>query len=303
VIDTPAVGGAAARPPRHLTPRRGGLAALLFVLLISASAARGHGTPIQLEFWGDFPPNAARCQRAIGRAAATCALRAWRLRRDCAMTRLQGGACDEDAVERAIVSARFDAQDVVAAYCTTPHLNILQFTSLSEAQIDVTSFCRDLEDAAVSLLLDPLAGGVPPGSATCIDGATRVASKLFGNGFRSRQRLLDRIAGAPFSVPTKREMRDASTAEISAAASALGAQMARRCAPAQFAALYHQQSPEEVVAKLTSRADCLAGQAYAQAGVVCPVAECGNRMIERDEECDDGNAVGGDRCSATCLRE
>jgi len=57
------------------------------------------------------------------------------------------------------------------------------------------------------------------------------------------------------------------------------------------------------IAAVAVRADCLAGNAYAQGTLLCPAAVCGNRIREGGEECDDGNTLGGDGCSADCFRE
>jgi cysteine-rich repeat protein len=48
--------------------------------------------------------------------------------------------------------------------------------------------------------------------------------------------------------------------------------------------------------------DCAAGQ-LCTAGNACIAGGCGNGIIERTESCEDGNAVGGDGCSANCLFE
>ncbi|MDX2170727.1 MAG: hypothetical protein SF182_26890 [Deltaproteobacteria bacterium] len=260
--------------------------------------------PVELAFWGDFPPAAAACQRAIGSAAAACAQQTWRLRRDCEVARLRGGVCDEDDVERATQATRFAAQDAVAARCTDTQVQLMQFTDRREAQLDVIRFCRELVEAAGSLLLDPVTDTtLPPPAAACVDRVTRSASKLFSRGFGSRQRILDRIAVASFTPQRKRAMVAASTAGIAAAASALEAEVAAACPAPLFADLYHQQTSAEVLAKLATRADCLAGQTYAQGGIVCPPATCGNRMIEATEECDDGNTEPGDGCDGDCYLE
>lgn len=302
MIDPSCRRGAGSRPPLFL-PTLGALAAL-FLLLLHPASVRAHGTPVDLAFWGDFPPAAAACQRAIGSAAAACAQKTWRLRRDCDVARLRGGICDDDEVKRAIQSARFDAQDAVVARCTDDQVRLLQFIAVYEAQRDVTTFCRELVEAAGSLLLDPVTDRPLPGrSVACIDRITRSASKLFSIGFASRQRILDRIAIASFTPPRKRAMVTESSAAIAATAAALDSELAAACPAPLVADLYHQQTSAEVLGKLATRADCLAGQAYAQGGVLCPAPTCGNWMIEADEECDDGNAVAGDGCDADCFDE
>jgi len=308
VIATTHPAGAGARPPR---PHRGGraalAAALLFACLAPPDPACAHGTPVEFVFWGDFPPAIAACQRAIGRAGAACGLQAWRLRRDCALSSLRGAPCDESAVDSAVQHARLVAQTTIDAACDEMQVQLLQFLGVFEALRDVNTFCRDLERATTSLLLDPIAtAAISPADLTCIDTATRAGTKLLNAGFRSRQRLLDRVAGAAFSPPRKRLMRAASTAQIGTTVAALSVEIERSCPAHTFGSLYAGQTATEVLSKIASRADCLAGQTYAQggeSGIICPPSTCGNRMIERDEECDDGNALGGDDCSVDCLNE
>ncbi|MGD9763945.1 MAG: myxococcus cysteine-rich repeat containing protein [Candidatus Binatia bacterium] len=293
-------GAAAGEPPRRASfPRRAAAAALL--LLLPAGEVLAHGAPIDLAAWGPFSPTQAQCQRVIASAAAACAQRAWRTRRECAAAEWRGDPCDPAP---AIEQARSIALDAVAKTCSEAEAVNLQFQGVSEAQRDVVRFCRELEDTAAALVLDPIAA--PEISAElalrCGDATARATSKLLGVGFRSRQRLFDRIASQPLTLSTRRRMVSASTAEIAGAATALAEILALSCPPADFAALYGRTADEllEVVAR---RADCLAGDTYAQSAVTCPEPVCGNGVRERDEECDDRNTAAGDGCSAACLRE
>ncbi|MEO8601571.1 MAG: DUF4215 domain-containing protein [bacterium] len=276
----------------------------LLACLATAHQARAHGTPVDLEHWGDFPPAVAACQRAIGAAGAACGLHAWRLRRDCALTALQGGVCDAQAVELGVQQARLKAQNAAESACTQMQVNLLQFLDVSEALRDVNTFCRDLDSAATSLMLDGWTEElIAAGDRACVETTTRSVSKLLAIGFRSRQRLLDRIALAPFTPARKRLMRSASTSVIATAVAGLAIEIERACPGDVFARRYAAQTPAEILGKIGTRADCLAGQTYAQSGVICPLATCGNRMVEPGEECDDGNADAGDDCSADCQYE
>ena len=84
--------------------------------------------------------------------------------------------------------------------------------------------------------------------------------------------------------------------------------MAKGCSNDEFTAAYGRDAAT-FLGTIASRADCLAGGTYAQGGVVCPLQVCGNGMLEIgsltqiDEECDDGNVIDGDGCSASCMRE
>ncbi len=50
-------------------------------------------------------------------------------------------------------------------------------------------------------------------------------------------------------------------------------------------------------------APCAAGSRCDAAGTCVPGVGCGNRVVEVGEECDDGNTIAGDGCSAVCMRE
>jgi cysteine-rich repeat protein len=301
VIAPKPVGGrrrAASRPRLGRTPR----ALLLLLLLAVPGRAGAHGTPIDIRSWGDFPLPIARCQRVLGRAAAACGLRVWRARRDCALAPLRGASCDAAATAAIMEAARIAALDDVSGACTPLQLSNLQFLDVREAQADVIRFCRELDDAATSLILDPLAGASTDDTVACGVPAAEAATRLFAMAFRSRQHVLDRIAASAIPARRKLAMIATSTAAIDDVAARLVPAITATCPAEQFAALYGR-SAAELLALAAARADCLAGTAYAQSTVLCPPAVCGNRVREGDEECDDGNTADGDGCGTGCLRE
>jgi cysteine-rich repeat protein len=69
-----------------------------------------------------------------------------------------------------------------------------------------------------------------------------------------------------------------------------------------FATIYGRP-PAPFLTRIATRADCLAGRAYAQDFVLCPPAVCGNGMQEATEGCDDGNRTSGDGCRNDCRLE
>jgi cysteine-rich repeat protein len=277
------------------------VATVLFALLAAPRPANAHGPPIGLAFWGEFPLPVARCQRIIGRAAAVCGLRVWRARRDCALAALRGTACDHGAAEAAVDAARVAAIDDLSGACTPQHLSALQFLDLRDAQQDVIRFCREVEAATTSLVLEPLASAPPEGTA-CGERTAWASTRLLADAFRSRQQVLGRIATSALGLDEKRALAAASTAGIGRAAVQLTDAIAAACPPATFASAFGRD-PADLFAAVAARADCLAGDAYAQSDIVCPPPRCGNRIREGGEECDDGNARDGDGCSAACRRE
>jgi cysteine-rich repeat protein len=274
----------------------------LVALVAAPRLAGAHGMPIALTFWGDFPLPVARCQRVIGRAAAVCGLRVWRARRDCALAPLRGAGCDQAAADAATEAARLAAIDDVSGGCNDFQLSNLQFLDLREAQSDVIRFCRELEAAATSLVLEPLAAATPADLAQCGAPTASATTKLFGMAFRSRQQVLDRIAASAIPARGKLPMVAASSASIDDTAARLAASVVAGCPAERFAAVYGRE-PAALFAAAAVRADCLAGNAYAQGTLLCPAAVCGNRIREGGEECDDGNTDDGDGCSASCFRE
>lgn len=291
-------GRAPSRPRRGRTPR----ALILLALLGLPSGALAHGTPIDIAAWGRFPRPIARCQRVIGRAAAVCGLRVWRARRDCVLAPLRGAVCNLAATNAAMEGARLAALDDVSGSCTAMQVVNLQFLDVREAQADVIRFCRELDAAATSLVLDPLATANPADLTACGVPTATAATKLFGIAFRSRQRVLDRIAVSSIPARQKRALIAVSTRAIDDDAARLAAGIAATCPEERFTALYARPAAD-LLAAAADRADCLAGNAYAQGEVTCPPPVCGNRIRETGEECDDGNTVDGDGCSGSCSRE
>jgi cysteine-rich repeat protein len=188
--------------------------------------------------------------------------------------------------------------------CTDEQVQQLRFIDVHEAQTDVIRFCRALETAAVSAVFLPLPAAPAELSAAeraCVAATARSTSKLLGTAFRSRQRVLDRIAQRSFTLSQKRRLVDDSAARIAEATVQLSDGQLETCPEAAFSALYGRESTA-FLATIATRADCLGGDAYAQAGIVCPAPACGNGMREPGEDCDDGNQLDGDACPATCVR-
>ena len=291
----------ARRDPRRAPLAATAAATLLVAILAVPPTAVAHGAPVELAFWGDFPRPVANCQRVIGRAAAACGLRVWRARRDCALAQLRGAACNEATTSAAVEAARIAALDDVSAACSPLHLAALQFLDVREAQADVIRFCREFETAVTSLVLTPLASAPPAGSA-CGERAVWASTRLLATAFGSRQRALDRIAASAIGAADKRALVTASSDAIGRVTARLAETISAACAPEAFAAIFARDARDLLVG-IGTRADCLAGDAYAQGALTCPPPICGNRTLEGSEECDDGNVADGDGCSARCRRD
>jgi cysteine-rich repeat protein len=280
-------------------------AAIVVAMLSGPLALWAHGVPTPLDFWGAFGRRLAHCQRVIGRSAAVCGLQAWNARQTCMLGALHGVPCDADAATAAIENDRIAAINTVGAICTDEQVVTLVFTGKTEAESDVVTFCRDLENAAASSVFLPVPAdpsSTPPEVRRCVEATAWAATKLFRASFESRQLLLDRIALESFSPMQKDAMLSDSTADIARESEDLQTLMAGACPPDAFTRVYGRD-PATFFGLIATRADCLAGRAYAQAGVLCPASVCGNGMQEPGEDCDDGNLVDGDGCSPTCTKD
>ncbi len=179
-------------------------------------------------------------------------------------------------------------------------MSMLQFISPFEVQSDVTRFCRDLENAATSAVYGPFLSGTAAldGAArTCIVATADARTNLFRASFRSRRLVLDRIASNAVPARGKTALVARSDRLIARASQVLGNRIRTVCPDDEFVAVYGRDI-DTFLQQMASRADCLAGDTYAQGGLVCPAPVCGNGMQEHGEGCDDGNTADGDGCSS-----
>jgi cysteine-rich repeat protein len=279
-------------------------------LLIGLCApATAHQGAVPLTFWADnFGPTEARCQLEIGAGAATCGFGAWTIRRDCLFERLEGRTCDEEADDDAIEALRLAVfRGDIDPACQGANLQAMAFQDLVDVQLDVVTFCRELEAAAVSVVFNPFfaadrADDLDDAQKACIRTFAGVATKAFNYAFRVRRSALDRIANRRRSSRVKNADLDEADLRVEAANQALREALLRGCSEETFVALYGQPT-EQAVELVASRSACLATRTYPVQAYECPAAVCGNGMRETNERCDDGNTDSGDGCSATCENE
>jgi len=296
------------RRPAGLERAAFGCAALLALLAGAATprAALAHGSAVSLSVWGNFNPTAAVCQREIGRGAARCGLLAWDVRRRCLLRQMAGETCDEAADDKAIDDARRAAFDAVRPRCSAIDLGFLQFRDLFDVQTDMVNYCRDLEEAAVSVVFNPFfaASDTPldAGERACVETFAATTTKALRAALLTHETTLDRIAARSKPLAVKRADVAAAHASVAADAERLLSVNNAGCAEETFTALYGHP-PADLIELVAQRADCLAAAAYPVDAYTCPAAVCGNGMNERGESCDDGNLTPGDGCDAECRRE
>ncbi len=281
---------------------------LALAALIGAASAYAHGVPAPLPLWGDFGADAARCQRAIGRAATQCALGVFAARRACIEPQLDAAPCDNNATALAVRRAREHALQRVERACTDVDAMHLQFVGLMEALSDVTSICRQLERELITATYGPALLGSygfyavrPANAATraCLVGAADRTAELLRAASRETRDGLDRIAALPMATESKDTLVARGRDRTARATANVGARTAAACAPDAFATLFGHDVAR-FTADVAARAECLAGGVYVQGALLCPAAACGNGMEETGEECDDGNADERDACRADC---
>ena len=287
---------------RRLSP----LAVIGLLLAALVTPAVAHRQPLPLAVWGDFGASAARCQRAIGRAATQCVLGVWAARRACIEPQLAGQPCDTNATALAVRAARERPKDLVARQCSETDATSLQFLGTQEVISDITSICRQLEKALVSAaygpgLLDDAVVPVDEPTRRCLLAGARGAEQIVRAAMREQTKPLDFIAAQPVAGESRTAHVARATDRVAGAGSRFALYLSDRCDTARFEPVYHR-SIERFVADLGSRGACLAGGVYVQGATVCPPSACGNGMVEPGEECDDGNAADGDACRNDCLR-
>jgi cysteine-rich repeat protein len=281
-------------------------AGLVVGLGLAAEPVHAHGMPVSFMEWGSFPADAARCQRAISRAAAICVKDAVAARTACVRAQLAGETCDAEATTTQVTAIRQRAAAAVEAFCSHSQLLNLRYVDMSDAQTDVISICRDLDTASISAVFGPaLIGGsvaeVNDDTAACLSTTSTGAAKLARLAIRARQRALDRIASGNLSMEDKQALVDAAEQRIARARTMTAARINATCSSSYFTALYNRDV-ETFLDGIGKHADCLSGSVYVQDAVLCPAPMCGNGMQESGEECDDGNSFEGDACGRIAAR-
>ena len=294
-----------------MTCRRAAVQAglVLIVTALGAGSAFGHGQPAELDVWGAFPADAARCQRQLSRATSLCISQVTAARSACLGHAVAGGSCDEAALAATVSAAKQRALDRLERGCTATQLQNLGYIDLFDAQRDVSDACRQLDDAATSAAFGPvMVGGTVAGkddaTATCVRAAAGESTRLLRYAMRAHQQGLDRIASAllpALSPLQKQRLVDWAQARIARAAAASAAKIATLCSSANFEDAYGR-SAQAFLGDIAAQAGCMAGFVYVQNAVVCPPALCGNGVQEKGEECDDGNEFDGDGCRTGCVR-
>ncbi|MGH7787203.1 MAG: DUF4215 domain-containing protein, partial [Candidatus Binatia bacterium] len=286
----------------------GAVTALRVALLVCgvSAAAHAHGPPAEIAFWGGFPPDAARCQRVISRAASQCIARVAAARTGCLSGELAGTACDETELSADVAAARQRALDRVQRSCTVTQLQNLGYVDLSDAFRDVTDACRQIDTASTSAAFGPaMVGGtlssVDELTGACVTAGARASSRLLRYSMRAYQQVLDRIAALNLSVAEKERLIAWADRRIASARASSRNEILLACGADDFSYTY-RRSVDTFLDDVGTQAACMAQFVYVQDAIVCPTPTCGNGMQEPGEECDDGNEFDGDGCRGDCIK-
>jgi len=250
------------------------LIASLVASWMLAGRGHAHGEPAQLVFWGNFGTSTARCQRAIGHAAALCSLRAAQARARCHIEQMRGGECPPAEVDAAVQAARTHARAVVRRKCNAQQVQLLRYLDINEALTDVIGICRDLDTQLTNFafapwLADPEAVANLAAGHACIAATSAAATRLMQASIDSHRKALDRIATKNVSFARKQLAIEKSRARIVRATAASLLTVDDACPANSFVALYGSTNGEHFQA-LSAKAECFGGAVYVQDEIVCP---------------------------------
>lgn len=257
----------------HPTESRWVRLACLVVLLTLPVVVHGHGGPVPLAQWGNFPPDVVACQRATSHAASLCTAGSLQILAACAQSQLEGRSCDQGATLLAVSAVIRQAKNVVDQSCSDTQARAMGFLGSLELLSDLNTGCRSLSQGAINASYAPAmpTGTIEPVDAVtraCIEASANASAKVLQFGFEAWRRALDRIALQALPLSTKQALVDRASAQIGRFATRARASIARRCAPTDFFAAY-QQSSASFLSPIANQPSCLAGLVYVQDAVAC----------------------------------
>jgi cysteine-rich repeat protein len=279
---------------------------LCAALVAVAAPAQAHGPFAAFASWGGFAPDAARCQRAVALAAATCIGHVVAAHGECLSGLLAGTTCDEDALASTLAAEHSQALARIAGACTSAELQALGYVDATDAATDVDAACTQIDTAATSAAFGPATIGgavqeVDAAAAACMQGAAREATRLLRLGMIVYAQALDRIAALTLSLAEKQALVAWAAQHLAQTQARSHAELAAACDESAFAALYGR-SIDTFLTGIAGQAACMVQLVYLQDGVRCPTPVCGNGVQEPGEQCDDGNSDDGDGCRADCVK-
>jgi cysteine-rich repeat protein len=280
---------------------------MLYAALVAVAApVQAHGPLAPFTSWGGFTPDAARCQRILAQATATCIGQAVAADGACSSGALTGTACDADALASTLAAEHSLALARIAGACTSAELRALGYLDAADAATDVDAACTQIDTAATSAAFGPATIGgavqqVDAPAAACMRGAAREAIRLLRLGMIVYAQVLDRVAALALPPAEKQALVAWAAQHIAQTQSRSHAELAAACDESTFSALYGR-AIDSFLTNIAGQAACMAQLVYLQDGVRCPTPVCGNGVQEPGEQCDDGNSDDGDGCRADCVK-
>jgi hypothetical protein len=249
-----------------------GITAVVFACCALPPAARGHGIPLDIAFWGPFSAPTVRCQRVLGRAARRCFHQVLSLQRACMDEQLTAASCDASTRDARIAGAIGAAQDAVQE-CFGGQLTELRFNSFDETKFDVLRACSDEADTVMSLVYGPAlangsAAGLPAPMRQCLMHTSAASRRLLRLVLRFKSVALDRIAVRVLGPSQKQALMAQAVERVEAARQQLAARIEQACPG--FDAIYGR-SAGDFLAAVGARGNCVLGNVYVQNSVACPI--------------------------------
>jgi cysteine-rich repeat protein len=282
-------------------PRAATACAVVALVMATTRPSHAHGLPaLPLALWGPFGAPTVDCLRHLSQATRRCFNAALTAQRRCVDARLEGHVCDEAARDATIAAARATAAATVDAACRGGQLTELRFANATDARNDLLLACSEA-DTTLRMVYAPalnrvIAPGLSRSDRHCIAHVGAAASKLVMARVHDHSRVFD-AAAVYILTPSQKLGRFATANQRLAAAQA---RMATRLADACDGATVYDGDPGRLLALLERRSACVLSSVYFHTSVTCPLAVCGDGIVDSGEACDDGNGVDSDGCRADC---
>jgi cysteine-rich repeat protein len=253
-----------------------------------------------LALWGPFAAPTVDCLRHLSQATRRCVNAALSAHRRCADAQLDGHTCDEAARDATIAAARAAAANTVDAACRGGQLTELRFANADDARNDILRACSEAETTlrmVYAPALNPImAPALSRSDRHCIEHVGAASGKLLMARVHDHSRVFDNVA-AHILAPSEKLARFATANQR---LTAMRDKMTLRMGDACEGATVYDGDPGAVLGHLERRSACVLSSVYFHTSVICPVAVCGDGIVDSGELCDDGNGVDSDGCRSDC---
>lgn len=278
-----------------------GACAVALLALSPPRTAAAHGLPpLPLALWGPFADATVDCLRRLSQATQRCFNTTLTAHRRCIEARLDGRTCNEAARDATIAAARATAAAAVDASCRGGQLTELRFADAADARKDILLACSEADTAlrmVYAPALNPVQGpALSRSDRHCIAHVGASASKLLMATVHEHSRVFDTVAVHILMPSQKLGRLSRANQRLAAVRNRMEPRMSTFC----DGATVYDGDPGASLALLERRSSCVLSSVYFHTSVTCPIAVCGDGIVDGDEECDDGNGIDADGCRSDC---